>query len=190
MRYRIIVTCAIAGVVLAQPASEIKPAPPDRVSAHKKPTRSAEHILLGELAGEFDVRVLIYPGPEDSPVETTATAKRVLLLDGLFLEETLDAPGAPTPFSLRTTFGFNPDAAETRRFELMRLSSHSAAMMPESGAFDRSTKLFTFRGQYTTGGGTRGCGGADRPDQNSDADHISRNGNDRGVHCDRSRSGA
>ena len=157
MLYRVIVACAIAGVVLAQPASDPKPAGGPEASAPPKVSRrSAEHVLLGELAGDFDVRVLIYPGPEGLPVETAATAKRVSLLGGLFMEETLEAPGAPTPFSLRTTFGFNPDASASRRFELLRLSSHSGAMMPEAGSFDRSTKLFTFRGQYATGSGEGG----------------------------------
>lgn len=153
MLYRIVVACAVAGVVLAQPASNLKPSGAAEASTPPKVSqRSAEHILLGELAGDFDVRVLMYPGPEGIPVELAATAKRTMLLDGLFLEETLDAPSAPTPFVLRTTFGFNPAASASRRFELMRLSSHSAAMMPEVGSFDRSTKLFTFRGQYTTSG--------------------------------------
>lgn len=137
---RILAAIVVAGAVLAQPASEPKPT-----------LRTAEHTLLGELTGDWDVRVLVYPGPDQTPVEAKGVAKRKTLLGGLFLEEELDST-APLPFTLRTTIGFNPDATESRRFELVRLSSHSPAMMSESGSFDRATKLFTFRGQYASTG--------------------------------------
>lgn len=137
---RIMAVIVVTGAALAQPASEPKPT-----------LRAAEHVLLGELVGDWDVRVQVYPGPEQTPVETKGVAKRKALLGGLFIEEELEA-AAPVAFTLRTTIGFNPDATESRRFELLRLSSHSPAMMSESGSFDRTTKLFTFRGQYASAG--------------------------------------
>ncbi len=111
---------------------------------------SAEHTLLGELAGKYDAKITAWASADAKPVEFAGGVVRQSILGGRFLQEQLDASGAPTAFALTTTLGFNPGAKQGGRFELSRLSSAASPMIVERGEFDSANKVFTFTGEYST----------------------------------------
>lgn len=129
-----------------------QPGPEAGVPGPLPPGFPGEHRLLAELTGNFNVTIKTYAADGKMTGEVEGAAVRSSALGSRFLKEQLDAPGAVTPFSMETTFGFNPDGKEGERFELVRLSSAAFPMMLERGAFDNSTKVFTFAGQYLADG--------------------------------------
>lgn len=139
------VGAAVALQPAAQPAAQpgSKPAQP-----FVTPGLRAEHTLMKEMAGDFDVEIKVWSSPAAEAEIFATTAHREVVLGGRYLQEDIDGRSRPYPF-IRTSFmGFNPDAREDPRWERINLSSAAECMMPENGQFDRTIKQWVFFGEH------------------------------------------
>jgi len=91
--------------------------------------------LLERMAGTWDVQQRMWPGPGAQAVELPKAVARRQLLDGKYLEETMEpaAPDAPpsAAFHRHALLTYNPVA---RRFEYTSLDSRAPQLMTEIGA--------------------------------------------------------
>ncbi|QOI99281.1 MAG: DUF1579 family protein [Phycisphaeraceae bacterium] len=106
------------------------------------------HRLLGELEGEYDVKIQVWSAPEAEPRAFAASARRWLSMGGRWIEEEIDATGDERPFIRRTLMGHNAAFPGGARFERVTFSSAADVPMPETGTYDSPTKTFTFSGTH------------------------------------------
>lgn len=91
--------------------------------------------LLERMAGTWDVQQRMWPGPGAQAVELPKAVARRQLLDGKYLEESMEpaAPDAPpaAAFHRHALLTYNPAA---RRYEYTSLDSRAPQLMTEIGA--------------------------------------------------------
>ena len=124
----------------------------DKSAVGKKALR-AEYKQLADICGVFDVTLKIHPAqPGTEVVVLKGVATREMVLGGKFMQEQLECKDGPTPFSSMSYMGFNAEAKDGPRFEVVRMSSTVNAQMPESGTYDPSRKIYTLKGQHEING--------------------------------------
>jgi hypothetical protein len=91
--------------------------------------------LLERMAGTWDVQQRMWPGPGAQAVELPRAVARRQLLDGKYLEESMEpaAPDAPSSavFHRHALLTYNPVA---KRYEYTSLDSRAPQLMTEIGA--------------------------------------------------------
>ena len=112
-----------------------------------------EYKLLSDMCGTFDLKMTITPRPGAKPLVVSATATREMVLGGRFMVERVDAK-EPMPFGSISYMGFNPDAKDGPRFEVVRMSTSTKCLMPERGTYDAAKKMFTLSGEHEIDGMT------------------------------------
>ncbi|MFL6679843.1 MAG: DUF1579 family protein [Burkholderiaceae bacterium] len=91
--------------------------------------------LLERMAGTWDVRQRMWPGPGAVAVELPRAVARRQLLDGKYLEESMEAAAPDGPpsaaFHRHALLAYNPVA---KRYEYTSLDSRAPQLMTEIGA--------------------------------------------------------
>lgn len=106
-----------------------------------------EHAWLDPLVGEWDVAMLVYPGPGAEPIaQPPLTATRELTLGGRYLRETLRAGEAVLR---EATLGFN---RLDGRFELVTVDAYEPGQMVYQGRGDETPDLMSLYGESTEAG--------------------------------------
>ncbi len=153
------VLAAACAALALQPATQPKPAAspearkPESKAPEAKAAPSAEYKLLSDMCGTFDLKMTITPRPGAKPLVVNATATREMALGGNFMVERVEAQG-PMPFGSVSYMGFNADAKDGPRFEVVRMSSSTRCLMPERGMYDAAKKTFTLSGEHEIEGMT------------------------------------
>jgi hypothetical protein len=146
----VVVAAAAGGFALAQPEKEAMDGQAQAMAQMNR--MRPEHKQLAEMCGVFDVTLTIWPAPGAAPMEIKGVSTREMVLNGQFMQERLEVTGGPMPFSGLSFMGFNADAKDGPRFEVVRMSTTVNTQMPEAGTFDPATKTFTLKGQHEVNG--------------------------------------
>lgn len=106
-----------------------------------------EHAWLEPLVGEWDVAMLVYPGPDAEPfAQPPLTATREMILDGRYLREVLRGDDA----ALReATMGYN---RLDGRFELTTVDAYEPGQMVYQGRGDETPGMMSLYGESTEAG--------------------------------------
>lgn len=106
-----------------------------------------EHTWLEPLVGEWDVAMLVYPGPDAEPfAQPPLTATRELILGGRYLREVLR--GGDTALR-EATMGYN---RLDGRFELTTVDAYEPGQMVYQGRGDETPSLMSLYGESTEAG--------------------------------------
>jgi hypothetical protein len=111
-----------------------------------------EHKLMEQMCGDFEVKMTVMQQGMD-PMVINAAATRRMIMNGQFLEERVEA-AAPFPSSTIAVMGFNADAKDGPRFEVVRFGTMANCLMPENGTYDAAAKRFTLAGEHEINGMT------------------------------------
>ncbi len=134
--------------VLAGPWSLPAAAQTEAASASERlASPGEEHAWLEPLLGEWDVAMLVYPGPGAEPIaQPPLTATREWMLGGRYLRETLRAGDTV----LREgTMGFNRLEG---RFELTTVDAYEPGQMVYQGRGDETPERMSLYGESTEAG--------------------------------------
>ncbi|MGD9690083.1 MAG: DUF1579 family protein [Phycisphaerales bacterium] len=134
----------------APPGGPVRPEVPPAGAPDRQP--EPERRMLGESAGVYDVEMSVYLEPGAEPVKIKAKATREMILGGRFLLERLQSTDPERPYASMCVIGFNPDALEGARLEIVRYNTMSASTMPEAGKWDEQTRTLMSRGEHENAG--------------------------------------
>lgn len=106
-------------------------------------TPGENHKRLNALAGKWDGVFKIYMEPGQEPMISRGTVTRNWILDGRFLQETVEATSDWGPFSGIGFFGYdNVD----QQYEIVWMDSMSTGIYSETGTFDAEKNLLQTQG--------------------------------------------
>ena len=91
---------------------------------------SAPPTLIQQMAGTWNVRQRMWPGPGASAKDLAPAIAHRRLVEGVFVEEVMESAekGGPEPFTRTSYFNYN---AVTRQYEYFSLDSRLPQMMNE-----------------------------------------------------------
>lgn len=149
----------VGGVVAAGAIAALAWSQPEKQAAKDQGAEGAqaspqrpEYQRLADMCGVFDVTLTIWPRPGMDPLIMKGVSTRQMVLGGKFMEERLEVAGGPMPFSGLSYMGFNAEAKDGARFEVVRMSTTVDCQMPEAGTFDAATRTFSLKGQHEIDG--------------------------------------
>ena len=101
------------------------------------------HKYLDPLVGQWDGQFKIYMEPGQEPMLSRGTVTREWILDGRFLQETVEATSDWGTFSGLGFYGYdNVD----QQYEIVWMDSMSTGIYSETGAYDAEKKLLKTQG--------------------------------------------
>ena len=110
-----------------------------------------DHTRLVAMSGTWDVEMTFWPQPGRPGVSTKGTSTIRPLLNGQFVEETIEGALNGAPFTTIAWTGFN---TSTHQYEATRIASTNSIRIAESGTYDAATNRFELKGEYPLGGDT------------------------------------
>jgi hypothetical protein len=109
-----------------------------------------KHKWMGPLVGNWNVEMLVYPGPGAAPiVSKELTATRELILGGRYLREELTGKFAGNPSHRTAILGYN---ALDERFELVTIDTFEPGIMFYRGRPHNKAGEISLEGESTEAG--------------------------------------
>jgi hypothetical protein len=142
----------LAGAVAAStlPFGATSSAAQDMPASTRLAMPGAMHEWMKPLVGEWNVEMLVYPGPGAEPIiSTDLTATRELILGGRYLQEELTGQFAGNPSHRIATLGYN---GLDERFELVTVDTFEPGVMMYHSAPGSSAGLISLSGESTEAG--------------------------------------
>ena len=133
-------TSLLASFLIFTAASALVPAQAD-----------PDHARLTAMAGTWDVELTFLFQPNTPPVTTKGTSTIRSILNGLFIEETIEGTLNGRPFTTMAWTGFNPG---TKQYEATRIASTNPARIVETGTFSEPMKQFELKADFPLAGDT------------------------------------
>lgn len=110
-----------------------------------------EHARLAAMCGTWDVEMTLWTRPGGPGLSSKGTSTIRPLLNGLFVEETIEGTLNGTPFTTLAWTGFN---TSTHQYEATRIASTNTIRIAETGGFDEATQQFELKADYPFAGDT------------------------------------
>ncbi len=132
----LLLSAAVAVASALQDPSEPAPVFPDA----NAPGLHHEH--LQRMIGEWDFAVSVRSEPDAAPVEFAGVVTRVWVLDDRFVHEQVRAESPTGSFRGVGYIGYN---TMDGHYQMVWMSNMSTAIGFETGTFDETTKVMTFR---------------------------------------------
>jgi hypothetical protein len=116
----------------------------EEMQAYAEAGRPGEHHkYLDSMVGQWDGLFNIYMEPGQEPMISRGTVTREWILDGRFLQETVEATSDWGTFSGLGFFGYdNVD----QQYEIVWMDSMSTGIYSETGTYDAETKILKTQG--------------------------------------------
>ena len=112
-------------------------------------TAGPEHDRLTAMCGTWDVEMTFWLQPGRPGITTRGTSTIRPLLNGLFVEETIEGTLNGAPFTTLSWTGFN---TSTRQYEATRIASTNTMRVAETGGYDEAAKQFELKAEYPVAG--------------------------------------
>jgi hypothetical protein len=109
------------------------------------------HERLTAMVGTWDLEITLWTRPGRAGTTAKGTSTITSLLDGLFIEERIDAEIGGAPFTTLAWTGFNEG---TQQYEATRIGSVSPFRIAETGVYDEKTNQFELKADYLLAGDT------------------------------------
>ena len=110
-----------------------------------------EHARLTAMSGTWDVEMTFWLRPGGPGLTTKGASTIRPILDGLFVEETIEGALNGTPFTTLAWTGYNTG---THQYEATRIATTNTARIAESGTYDEKTRQFELKADYPLAGET------------------------------------
>ncbi len=110
-----------------------------------------DHARLTAMAGTWDVDLTLLVQPTAPPIVTKGTSTIRSILNGLFIEETIEGTLNGRPFTTMAWTGYN---ADTKQYEATRIATTNTARIAEAGRFDPAANRFELIAEFPLAGET------------------------------------
>jgi hypothetical protein len=109
-------------------------------------TPGEQHKMLATYAGNWTYTQKMWEKPDSKPEESTGKSTMRMILDGKWLEQTIDGTAMGMPFKGLGYTGYNN---VTKQYETIFLDSMGTGSMHGLGSYDAKTKTLKDQGEYT-----------------------------------------
>lgn len=117
-----------------------------RIEAVKRAAGLAkQHKAYKVLDGTFNHAIKWWLGPDSEPVEGEALVRRKRVLDARFMVEKGEGNVGGARFNTMIVYGYD---TATKEFTAVWMDSLGTKILVTRGTYDKSTKTFTFHGEY------------------------------------------
>jgi Xaa-Pro aminopeptidase len=120
-------------------------------SAPRTQPPDPDHARLVAMSGSWDVEMTFWLQPGRPGLSTRGTSTIRPLLNGQFVEETIEGVLSGSPFTTLAWTGFN---TATHQYEATRIASTNSIRIAESGTYDAATNRFELKAEYPLAGDT------------------------------------
>lgn len=124
------------------PAAEVDP---KMAVVIKAGTPGEHHKVLDPLIGTFEGEVTMWMDPAGPPMKSRGTVTRQWVLDGRFIQETVEAVGDMGPYKAIGYLGYNNVDGN---YEFVWMESVSTGVMHEIGLYNGPTKMMVTYGTH------------------------------------------
>jgi hypothetical protein len=141
-------SCSLIGTALADSKSteEKDPKKAEMMKAWQEAaTPGAEHAMLKELVGKWQVTTKSWQSENAKPEVTTGTSTFKPVFGGRFIRQDFKGKMMGMPYEGTGMMGYNK---VSKKFESSWYDSMSTAAMNFEGTFDQSSKTFTQSGEF------------------------------------------
>ena len=108
-------------------------------------TPNENHKILDQLIGDWEYSIKSWMSPDAQPEESTGTAQAKWIMDGRFVEQTVQGMHMGEPFHGQEVTGFDN---ATKEYVSTWLDSMGTGMMIAKGSYDSGTKTLTESGDF------------------------------------------
>lgn len=111
----------------------------------KASTPGAQHEILENFVGKFDVEGRMWVSPGEAPVESSGLARGSLIFDGRFLEQRFSGKFMGMPFEGISITGYDN---VKKSFVGAWIDSMGTGIMTSSGSADEAGRVLSFTAHY------------------------------------------
>lgn len=132
-----------------QSARQDAQAPPEMnekmMAAMKLGQPGEHHQTLEKLAGTWDASFKMWEGPDAQPMQMQGTIERAWVLDGHYMQETVEAQ---TPMGTFQGMGYIGYSNIDGQYQVAWMDSMSTHIMTGTGTYNPRTKVFSFSSDH------------------------------------------
>lgn len=118
---------------------------PEMEAWMKAATPGKHHEYLEAIIGDYTADVKIWESPDAEPMQFTGTVSRKWILDGRFVQETIEANSTFGPFKALGFIGYNNIDGE---YQFAWLENHSTTITLHSGFYNTEEKTLIQTGKH------------------------------------------